>query len=38
MIGVDARKAFNSADHNYMQGILEAYELGPKCKNWFKIC
>ena len=25
MIGVVARKAFDSVDHNYMQGVLEAY-------------
>ena len=25
MIGVDGRKAFDSVDHNYMQGVLEAY-------------
>ena len=31
MIGVDARKAFDSMDHNYMQGVLEAYGFGPKC-------
>ena len=31
MIGVDARKAFDSIDHNYMQGVLEAYGFGPKC-------
>ena len=37
MIGVDARKAFDSVDHNYMQGVLEAYGFGPKCKNWFKL-
>ncbi len=37
MIGVDARKAFDSVDHYYMQGVLEAYEFGPKCKNWFKL-
>ena len=33
MIGVDARKAFDSVDHNYMQEVLEAYGLGLKCKN-----
>ena len=33
MIGVDARKAFDSVD----QGVLEAYRFGPKCKNWFKL-
>ena len=37
MIGVDARKAFDSLDHNYMQGVLEAYGFGPKCKNWLKL-
>ena len=37
MIGVDARKAFDSVDHNYMQGVLEAYGFHPKCKNWFKL-
>ena len=37
MIGVDARKAFDSVDHNYMQGALEAQGFGPKCKNWFKL-
>ena len=26
MIGVDARNAFDSVDHNYMQGVLEAYD------------
>ena len=25
MIGVNGRKAFDSVDHNYMQGVLEAY-------------
>ena len=25
---VDARKAFDSVDHNYMQGVLEAYGFG----------
>ena len=35
MMGVDARKAFDSVDHNYMLGVLEAYGFGPKCKNWF---
>ena len=25
MIVVNARKAFDSVDHNYMQGVLEAY-------------
>ena len=24
-------------DHNYMQGVLEAYGFSPKCKNWFKV-
>ena len=37
MIGVDAKKAFDSVYHNYMQGALEAYGFGPKCKNWFKL-
>ena len=37
MIGVDARKAFDSVDHNYMQEVLEAYGLGLKCKNKFKL-
>ena len=30
MIGVDAKKAFDSIDHNYMQGVLETYGFGPK--------
>ena len=30
MIGVDARKTFDSVDHSYMQGVLEAYGFGPK--------
>jgi hypothetical protein len=34
MIGVDARKAFDSVDHNYMQGVLEACGFGPKCKTF----
>ena len=37
MIGVNARKAFDSVDHNYIQAVLEAYGCGPKCKNWFKL-
>ena len=37
MIGVDAKKAFDSIDHYYMQGVLEADGFGPKCKNWFKL-
>ena len=28
---------YDSVDHNYMQGVLEAYGFGPKCKNWFKL-
>ena len=37
MIGEDARKAFDSVDHNYMQKVLVAYRYGPNCKNWFKL-
>ena len=37
MIGVAARKAYDSVDHNYMQGVLEAYGFGSKCKNWIKL-
>ena len=37
MIGVGAKKAFDSVDHNYMQGVLETYGFGPKFKNWFKL-
>ena len=37
MIGVDASKAFDSVDHNYMQGVLEPYGFGSKFKNWFKL-
>ncbi len=37
MIGVNARKAFDSMDHHFMQEVLEAYGFGPKCKNWFKL-
>ena len=37
MIGVDAKKAFDSVVHNYIQGVLEAYGFGPKCKNLFKL-
>ena len=28
VIGVDARKVFDSVNHIYMQGILEAYGFG----------
>ena len=37
MIGLDARKAFDSVDHDYLQEVLEAYVLGPKFKSWFKL-
>ena len=37
MTGLDARKAFDSVDHNYMQGVLEPYGFGSKFKNWFKL-
>ena len=30
MTGVDARKSFDSIDHNYKQGVLEANGFGPK--------
>jgi hypothetical protein len=36
-VGVDTKKAFHSADHNYMLGELEAYEFGPKFISWRKL-
>ena len=35
MIGVDARKAVDSVDHNYMQGVLEAYYPIKYSLQWF---
>ena len=37
LVGVDARKAFDSVDHEYMQEVLKAYGFGPKFINWVKI-
>ena len=31
------KKAFDIVDHNYLQGVLEEYVFGPKCKNWLKL-
>ena len=30
LVGVDARKAFDSVDHEYMQEVLKSYGFGPK--------
>ena len=37
LVGVDARKAFDSVDHEYMQEVLKSYGFGPKFINWVKI-
>ena len=37
LVGVDAKKAFDSVDHGYMQGVLRAYGFGPKFINWVKL-
>ena len=37
LVGVDAKKAFDSVDHKYMQEVLKAYGFGPKFKNWVQI-
>ena len=36
-VGVDARKAFDSVDHEYMQEVLKNHGFGPKFINWVKI-
>jgi hypothetical protein len=30
LVGVDAKKTFESLDHNYMLEVLESYGFGPK--------
>ena len=37
LVGVDARKAFDSVDHEYLFKVLEAYGFGPKFINWVKL-
>ena len=37
LVGVDARKAFDSVDHECMQKVLKSYGFGPKFINWVKI-
>ena len=37
LVGVDARKALDSVDHEYLLKVLEAYGFGPKFKNWVKL-
>ena len=37
LVGVDARKAFDIVDHEYMFKVLEAYGFGPKFINWVKL-
>ena len=34
---MDARKAFDSVDHEYLFKVLEAYGFGPKFINWVKL-
>ena len=34
---MDARKAFESIDHEYLLKVLEAYVFGPKFINWVKL-
>ena len=34
---MDARKAFDSVDNEYMQEVLKSYGFGPKFINWVKI-
>ena len=34
---MDARKVFDSVDHEYLLKVLEAYGFGPKFINWVKL-
>jgi hypothetical protein len=37
LIGVDATKAFDRVNHNYLFGVLEACRFGPKFISWVKV-
>ena len=37
LVGVNARKAFDSVDHEYLLIVLEAYGFGPQFISWVKL-
>jgi hypothetical protein len=39
LVGVvpDAKKSFDSVDHNYLLKVLEAYGFGPKFISWVRL-
>jgi hypothetical protein len=37
LVEVDAKKAFDSVDHNYLFKVLEAYGFGPKFISWVRL-